>query len=184
MVTIKAILITGMPGSGKSEFAKILKERKAKVIVMSDVVKKRYNTDAKPGERLMDFAKRLREIYGDGVVARLSVEELESSKYELVGFDGVRSLAEVDEFKRLLGDKVYIVAIHSPPRLRYKRIIERMRSDDAKDISDLIKRDKEELSLGIGNVIAMADYVIVNDSSYDEFKRKCNQIIDKVLSND
>ncbi|MEM1630389.1 MAG: dephospho-CoA kinase, partial [Saccharolobus sp.] len=61
---------------------------------------------------------------------------------------------------------------------------ERMRSDDAKDISDLIKRDKEELSLGIGNVIAMADYVIVNDSSYDEFKRKCNQIIDKVLSND
>ncbi|MEM1630300.1 MAG: AAA family ATPase, partial [Saccharolobus sp.] len=46
MVTIKVILITGMPGSGKSEFAKILKERKAKVIVMSDVVKKRYNTDA------------------------------------------------------------------------------------------------------------------------------------------
>jgi len=181
VVTIKVILITGMPGSGKSEFSKLLKERGAKIIVMSEVVKKRYLVEGKPGERLMDFAKRLREIYGDGVVARLSVEELETGKYDLVGFDGVRSLAEVEEFRRLLGDNIYIVAIHSPPKLRYKRMMERMRADDSKELSDLIRRDKDELSFGIGNVIAMADYVIVNDSTYEEFKRKSNEIIDRVL---
>ncbi|WP_338601866.1 AAA family ATPase [Sulfolobus tengchongensis] len=183
VVTIKVILITGMPGSGKSEFSKILKEKGARIIVMSDVVKKRYSIEAKPGERLMDFAKRLREIYGDGVVARLSVEELESSKYNLVAFDGVRSLAEVEEFRRLLGDDIYIVAIHSPPKLRYKRMIERMRSDDSKEVSDLIRRDREELNLGIGEVIAMADYIIVNDSTYEEFKKRCDEVIDRVLKN-
>ncbi|AAK41303.1 dephospho-CoA kinase [Saccharolobus solfataricus] len=183
VVTIKVILITGMPGSGKSEFAKLLKERGAKVIVMSDVVRKRYSIEAKPGERLMDFAKRLREIYGDGVVARLCVEELGTSNHDLVVFDGVRSLAEVEEFKRLLGDSVYIVAVHSPPKIRYKRMIERLRSDDSKEISELIRRDREELKLGIGEVIAMADYIITNDSNYEEFKRRCEEVTDRVLKN-
>ncbi|AOL15591.1 dephospho-CoA kinase [Sulfolobus sp. A20] len=173
-----------MPGSGKSEFSKILRERGAKVIIMSDVVKKRYEKEAKIGESLMDFAKRLRQIYGEGVVARLSVEELDSSKYELVGFDGVRSLDEVEEFKRLLGSKTYIVAIHSPPNIRYKRMMDRSRMDDSRNLSDLLRRDREELGLGIGSVIAMADYMIINDSSYDEFKRRANEVIDKVLKND
>lgn len=183
VVSIKVILITGMPGSGKSEFAKLLREKGARVIVMSDVVKKRYSSEAKPGERLMDFAKRLREIYGEGVVARLCVEELGTGSYDLVGFDGVRSLAEVEEFKRLLGDNVYIVAVHSPPKIRYKRIIERMRSDDSKEISELMRRDREELKLGIGEVIAMADYVITNDSNYEEFKKRSEEVINRVLKN-
>lgn len=106
-----------------------------------------------------------------------------TSNHDLVVFDGVRSLAEVEEFKRLLGDSVYIVAVHSPPKIRYKRMIERLRSDDSKEISELIRRDREELKLGIGEVIAMADYIITNDSNYEEFKRRCEEVTDRVLKN-
>ncbi|AWR97675.1 AAA family ATPase [Acidianus sulfidivorans JP7] len=167
-----------MPGSGKSLLSEMLKERGFTIISMSGVLKKRYEKEAKLGEKLMDFAKRMREIYGDGVVARLCIEEV-TSKIDKVAFDGVRSLSEVEEFKRL-GNPI-IIAVHSPPYLRYERIISRMRPDDSKNINDLKMRDMEELKFGLGGVIAMADYMIVNDSTIDEFKRKANEILSRIL---
>ncbi|MEM2662636.1 MAG: AAA family ATPase, partial [Metallosphaera sp.] len=111
-----------MPGSGKSLLSSILKERGYTVIVMGDSVRKRFEKEARHGERLMDYAKRLREIYGEGIVARLSIEELRGRE-ERVVFDGVRNLAEVDEFSRL--GKPVIVAVHAPPALRYERLKKR-----------------------------------------------------------
>ncbi|MCI2414827.1 MAG: AAA family ATPase [Candidatus Aramenus sp.] len=167
-----------MPGSGKTEFAKMLKEKGFQVISMGDVLRKRYEKEARHGEKLMDFAKRIREIYGEGVVARLSVEEVPPSA-KLVAFEGVRSLYEVEEFKRL-GEPL-IVAIHSPPQLRYSRMMSRMRQDDSKDVQELRRRDLDEIKLGIGGVIAMADYVVLNDSSIEEFKRRSEEIIQRIL---
>ncbi|MEM4046321.1 MAG: dephospho-CoA kinase [Metallosphaera sp.] len=166
-----------MPGSGKSLLSSILRERGFSVIVMSESVRKRYEKDARHGERLMDYAKRLREIYGEGIVARLSIEEIRGST-EKVAFDGVRNLAEVEEFSRL-GNPL-VVAVHSPPKLRYERMKRRMRSDDSVRDEDLRRRDLEELSLGIGSVIALADVVIVNDSSEEEFKRRALEILGKI----
>ncbi|WP_423836879.1 AAA family ATPase [Sulfuracidifex metallicus] len=178
---IKVLLIAGMPGSGKSLFSNLMQEKGAKVIVMSDVVRKRFSQDGKPGERLMDYAKRLRTIYGNGVVARLSVEEM-GSPSPMVVFDGVRSLEEVEEFRNLLqGNEIYLVSIHSPPSIRYERILNRMRPDDSKDLSLIKLRDKEELEFGLGGVIAMSDYILTNTSSIAEFKSQCEEFIKKVL---
>lgn len=163
-----------MPGSGKTLFANMLRERGFYVISMGDVLRKRYEREAKIGERMMDFAKRIREIYGEGVVARLSIEEV-TPDMDKIAFEGVRSLAEVEEFKRL-GNPI-IIAIHSPPALRYQRIMSRMRADDSKNIEDLRRRDLDEIKLGIGGVIALADYVIINDSTIDDFKRRAEEII-------
>jgi len=171
------LLITGMPGSGKSLLSSVLKERGFNVIVMSDVLRKRFEKDARRGERLMDYAKRMREIYGEGIVARLSIEELRGRE-ERIAFDGVRNLAEVQEFSRL-GDTV-IVAVHSPPSVRYARLMRRMRPDDSTSVEELRRRDMEEISLGIGGVIAMADYVVINDSSEDEFRRRVLELLGRI----
>ncbi|MFP3164811.1 MAG: nucleoside monophosphate kinase [Acidianus sp.] len=171
---MNVILITGMPGSGKTLFANLLREKGFYVISMGDILRKRYEKEAKIGERMMDFAKRIREIYGEGVVARLSMEEI-TPTMSRIAFEGVRSLAEVEEFKRL-GNPI-IIAIHSPPSLRYQRMISRMRPDDSKNIEDLRRRDLDEIRLGIGGVIALADYIIINDSTIDEFKKRAEEVI-------
>ncbi|MFP3217976.1 AAA family ATPase [Acidianus sp.] len=171
---MNVILITGMPGSGKTLFANLLREKGFYVISMGDVLRKRYEKDAKIGERMMDFAKRIREIYGEGVVARLSMEEI-TPTMSRIAFEGVRSLAEVEEFKRI-GNPI-IIAIHSPPSLRYQRMISRMRPDDSKNIEDLRRRDLDEIRLGIGGVIALADYIIINDTTIDEFKKRAEEVI-------
>ncbi|AWR99918.1 AAA family ATPase [Metallosphaera hakonensis] len=166
-----------MPGSGKSLLSSILKEKGYTVIVMSDSVRKRFEKDARHGERLMDYARRLREIYGEGIVARLSIEELKGRE-EKVAFDGVRNLAEVDEFSRL--GKPLIIAVHASPATRYERLKRRMRADDSVREEDLRRRDMEEIALGIGGVIAMADVVVINDSTEEEFKRRAMEALGKL----
>lgn len=167
-----------MPGSGKSILADILKAKGFVVISMSGALRKKYESEAKIGERLMDFAKRMRELYGEGIVARLSIEEIPPYAAK-VAFDGVRSLYEVEEFKRI-GDPV-IIAVHSPPLIRYQRILSRKRPEDPQDIEGLRLRDMDELKFGIGGVIAMADYIIVNDGTIDEFKKRAEELLSRIL---
>ncbi|BFH74148.1 AAA family ATPase [Sulfurisphaera javensis] len=167
-----------MPGSGKGEFARLLSEKGIKVITMSDVLREKYEKEAKSGERLMDFAKRMRQLYGKGVVAKLCVEKIEKGS-NIVAFDGIRNWEEIEEFKKV--GEVIIVAIHSPPKLRYERLLKRARKDDILTMEGLIKRDWEELEMGIGNVIALADYVLTNDSTIEEFKSKAEELIKRIL---
>jgi len=167
-----------MPGSGKGELAKIFQEFGIKVITMSDVLRERYYKEAKEGERLMDFAMRMRKLYGKGVVAKMSIEKIPKDE-KVVVFDGVRNWEEIEEFKKL--GEVIIIAVHSPPKLRYERLLKRGRKDDTLTIEGLIKRDWEELEMGIGNVIALADYVLVNDATIEEFKSKAKELIKRLL---
>ena len=166
-----------MPGSGKGELAKLFQEMNVKVITMSDVLRERYYKEAKEGERLMDFAIRMRKLYGKGVVAKMSIEKIHNEK--IVVFDGVRNWEEIEEFKKL--GEVIIVAVHSPPKVRYERLLKRARKDDTLTVEGLMKRDWEELEMGIGNVIALADYVLVNDSTIEEFKNKAKELVKRLL---
>jgi len=166
-----------MPGSGKGELAKFFQEINVKVITMSDVLREKYHKEAKEGERLMDFAIRMRKLYGKGVVAKMSIEKIHDEK--IVVFDGVRNWEEIEEFKRV-GD-VIIIAVHSSPKVRYERLLKRARKDDTLTVEGLIKRDWEELEMGIGNVIALADYVLVNDTTVEEFKNKAKELIKRLL---
>ena len=97
---------------------------------------------------------------------------------ERVVFDGVRNLAEVDEFSRL--GKPVIVAVHAPPALRYERLKKRMRADDSLREEDLRRRDLEEIALGVGGVIALADVMVVNDSTEEEFRKRALEALGKI----
>jgi Dephospho-CoA kinase len=165
-----------MPGSGKDTLSQAIKERGYKVIVMSEVLKERYAKDALPGERLMDFAFRMRRERGRGFVAELTLEKLDP-KDKVVVINGVRNWEEVEVFRRV-GETV-LIAIHSSPKTRYERLIKRGRVEDKK-YEDLAKRDFEELQMGIGNVIAMADYVLTNEGDVEDFIKRGIELVEKV----
>jgi len=165
-----------MPGSGKDTLSQAIKERGYKVIVMSEVLKERYAKEALPGERLMDFAFRMRRERGRGFVAELTLEKVDP-KDKVVVINGVRNWEEVEVFRRV-GETV-LIAIHSSPKTRYERLIKRGRVEDKK-YEDLAKRDFEELQMGIGNVIAMADYVLTNEGDVEDFIKRGIELVEKV----
>ncbi len=175
---MKVILITGMPASGKSIVSEILKDKGIFVIKMGDVLREaalKENVDMK---NLGKFSIEIREKYGKEIVAKLTYEKIKNLRIssDIIAIEGVRSLEEYMFFKDKFKD-VILLAIHSSPKTRFKRIIERGREDDPKNFDEFIKRDLRELSYGIGNVIALADYMIINEGNIDNLKEEVENFL-------
>lgn len=166
-----AVLVTGMPGSGKSVLSDIAEKLGIPVYNMGDFIRREAMRRGVPltDEELGRLAMELRRQRGKGAVALLTVEELERDGVEVCLIDGVRSLDEVHVFKKHFRH-VVIVAVHSSPSTRYKRLRGRGRRDDPKSWDEFVRRDLRELNLGIGNVIALADIMLVNEGTLEEFR--------------
>jgi dephospho-CoA kinase len=46
-----------------------------------------------------------------------------------------------------------------------------------------MERDLRELSVGLGNAIATADYMIVNDGTKAQLKRKVREVLEEIITN-
>ncbi len=179
------ILLAGMPGSGKSVFASKAREYGFGVISLGDVIReeaKRKGLELNPKNMLM-LAKELRKIYGKDIVVKLALERILDmlDMYSIVIVDGIRNLEEVEFLKNNIMAELMIVSIHASQKTRFRRLVERGRSDDPKDWHSFLSRDYEELSLGLGNVIALSDIIIVNESSIQEFYRSIENFFNWVV---
>jgi dephospho-CoA kinase len=180
---MKIIAFTGMPFSGKSEAVKIAQEMKIPVIRMGDMV---WEETEKRGLELNDknvgiIADSMRKQHGMDIWAKKTLEKIESLKVdEKIVIDGVRNIEEIETFEEKLGNDFLLIAVQVNDDLRYKRAMNRGRRDDTMDLEMIKKRDKRELSWGLGNVIASSEMVVTNEGSQEEFKQKIKKILKKV----
>jgi dephospho-CoA kinase len=158
------IAITGMPGAGKSTAATALDAHGYRCIVMGDVIREETKrrglepNQVNTGQVMLD----LREKYGAGAVAELCVRSLRATE-RVVVIDGIRSMVEVEVFRR--AGKVMLLAVHASRARRFALLTERKRSDAPLSQASFDERDARELSVGVGNAIALADECLVNERS-------------------
>lgn len=170
-----------MPGAGKSVFVEVAtREFNIPAYTMGDVI--REETLRRYGvlkyEYMLETARRLREEYGLDYVAVKTYEKIDKSRGVAL-VDGVRSLAEVEYFRKKA--QAVIVAIHASPRTRFDRLVKRGRPGDPRTWEEFVKRDMVELEFGIGNVIALADYMIVNEGDITEAREKSRKVLKHIL---
>jgi dephospho-CoA kinase len=171
-----------MPGAGKATLRSTAENMGLPVVIMGDEIReetKRRGFDPTP-ENIGNVMLMLREEEGPTAVAKRCIPKVESSQSNIVFVDGLRSLHEVDEFKKRF-THVSLVAVHSSPEARFQRLSKRKRSDDPKGWDVFHERDLRELNVGQGDVIALADYMIVNEGSYDDFKARTNEVLQAVV---
>lgn len=170
----KILAFVGMPASGKSLAASILGESGIKVVNMGDAIREEVvrrglePTDTNVGGVGTD----LRNKEGKDAVAKRCISKIQAADSDLLVVDGVRSLAEVNCFKKIFGSDFTLVAIEAPLDTRFARVQARKRSDDMSDIDALRVRDDRELGWGMGEAIAAADIAIMNAGTLDEFRKK------------
>jgi dephospho-CoA kinase len=172
---------TGMPGSGKSLIAQVALERGYDVVVMGDIVREEaekkglHPTPENIGKTMI----QLRQTEGKAVMARKCIPKIEERKNLRVLVDGVRSLNEVDEFKRHYG-RFSLIAVHASPETRFRRLYDRKRSDDATAWKVFHERDMRELSVGLGDAIAMAEEMVVNEDSQSAAEDRIRKVLEKI----
>jgi dephospho-CoA kinase len=171
-----------MPGAGKSTAAQGLVEQGWRRIVMGDIIREQtrrrgLDPDSKNTGEVM---KALRKELGEAAVAKLCLEKIAELGTETVVVDGIRSMAEVEEFTKRAD--VLLVAVHASPRRRYSLLKERGRMDDPLSYEMFLERDKRELGVGIALAIAMADEVISNEhSSSVKLSKQTAEVVERWL---
>lgn len=181
---VRVLGFTGMPGSGKSEAMEIAKARGIPVVRMGDLIweevdRRGLSRDAK---NVGDVANEMRKSHGKDVWSLRTVERVRqlAAGKRVVIIDGVRSDAEVQTFRTQLGGDFVLVAIHTDRHHRFERMLKRARADDPTEESILQARDEREIGWGMAQCIALADEMIVNDATLDQFKRKVEVLLDRL----
>ncbi|MGC8562610.1 MAG: AAA family ATPase [Thermoplasmata archaeon] len=169
----KAILIIGMPGSGKDEFAMVAREMGIEVVNMGDIVRK-YTTDIGLSISMSgEIASKERKDHGMDIWAKRTIEQIKS---KFVVVEGVRNVEEVVRFRKDM-EIGLVVGISSGREKRFSRLLKRGREDDPRNIEDFTVRENRELSWGIGEVLATADRYICNDGTIGEFREKVREFL-------
>jgi dephospho-CoA kinase len=169
-----------MPGAGKTVVAEVARGLGLKVYSMGDVVREEVLREkgTLSWEEVKKVMFEIREREGPRAVAKRVLKAMMREDWNVAVVEGVRSLEEIEEFKTV--GEVTVLAIHSSPMDRYERLRKRGREGDPKSFEEMMERDLKELSLGLGNVIALADRMIVNDSTLESFKEKAKEVLLKL----
>jgi dephospho-CoA kinase len=177
---MKICAIVGYAGSGKTTAIEAIRDL-GLVVTMGDVVRneaKKRNLEPS-GKIIGRIAKELREKEGPGIIAKKCVDLIKNKKEDVIIVDGVRSISEVNVFRQFW--KFPIIAIIVNEEERFKRLFERGRSDDPKNVDDLKERDKREIQFGLKQVIENADFRIQNDSTIEDLKKNTRNLILKII---
>jgi len=165
--------LAGMPGSGKSVVVETAAEMGYSVVVMGDVIREetqKRGLELNP-QNIGRVMLELRRRGGASVVADMCISKIEQQESGKVIVDGLRSLSEVDAFKKRFPN-FRLMAVYASPETRFNRIYQRQRSDDPTHWELFHERDMRELGVGLGDVIAMAEYLIINENNKDKGNTK------------
>jgi dephospho-CoA kinase len=166
-MALKVIGLVGLQGSGKTEVVKALAKFDVPSVRMGDVV---WGELKRRGMKITEknvakVANEFRKKDGFGAVAKRCVPLIkEKGKGKrAVMVDGIRGIAEVEEFRKAFGKNFHLVAVWSSEGTRHSRITSRARADDAMGIESFREKDKRELGWGLGEAMVRADFLIINE---------------------
>ncbi|MEM0087524.1 MAG: AAA family ATPase [Thermofilum sp.] len=178
------ILVAGMPGAGKSIVSEAARTLGLRIVRMGDIIREIAAENSKPpsDEVLGYISQKIRELHGRDIVARAALHIACSEEHGgPVLVEGVRSPEEVEYFRRH-SRRCLTIAVHSPPNVRYQRLLARGRKDDPKSWEEFKTRDERELALGLGSVIALADIILVNhEKRPEDLFVEAKSILEKVI---
>jgi dephospho-CoA kinase len=154
--------ITGMSGVKKSKVAEILSSYGMRNFSLSSVLKEELAIKGvkQTPENIARAASKMRKKYGASAVAKKLIGKIKLNENDILVIDGIRNVEEVNYLKRLCSSFT-LLCIHSSPLTRLKMAMNT--KSNLKTLKELEKQDEYNLNLGIGEVIAKADYMIINE---------------------
>lgn len=179
---ITLLAIVGMPGSGKTVSAHFFKKNNIPVLRFGDQtdigLKELGLTRNEHNER--GYREKLRKEFGMAAYA-IKTEpriNLEAKRSEFIILDGLYSWEEYIYLKKRF-PQLKLLCIYAEPEVRYNRLTTRTvrplsrKEARERDIAELVNLNK-------GGPIALADYLIENNTDVDSLNKKLSLLLDRV----
>jgi dephospho-CoA kinase len=176
--TRRLIGLTGTNASGKGEAAAYFRAKDYGYHSLSDVIRDVLAHRGLPATRdnLIRVGNELREKEGADVLARRIYQRISGNAV----IDSIRNPYEI-QFLRSRGGFI-LLAIDAPVKLRYERALLRGREESAATLAEFIAKEREEMTdrdqgQQLLNCMGMADYIVTNDSTLEEFHKKLERFL-------
>lgn len=173
------LAFVGMPGAGKSEAAAYLKQKGVPFVRFGDLTDegiKAMGLSLTP-ENERFYREKIRHELGMGAYAIKAEPKLNNllKSYSLIAIDGLYSWEEYTFLKEKFPN-LLLIHVYAEPAKRYKRLAKRpirpvpYEESRNRDVTELEKLNK-------GGPIAIADYIIENDTSLEDLHSKIDRML-------
>jgi dephospho-CoA kinase len=177
----KVFAIVGMAGAGKTTVANHLAKLEFTKIYFGDITMERVREEGleENEENERKIREQLRKKYGMGAYARLNLPKIrEAIKRGHIVIDGLYSMEEYLYLYQEFKDIMILLHIFTPSAIRRKRLSRRTVRPLTPEIC--IQRDFAEIqNLNKGGPIALADYTIINNNTFQEMYGEVDEIVKK-----
>lgn len=178
--------VTGYLASGKDTVAQYLQSKNFHHYSLSDELRAILKERGVPSNRdnQVKVGNELREKYGADYLARRVSKKIVTPAV----ISSIRTPGEVTALKE--NKDFHLLFIDAPLDVRYQRIISRGREGQATQTFEEFKSQEEREMTGASHqqqlkaVADMADYIITNDSTEQEFYNKIDQIMSQLEEKD
>jgi len=159
------ILITGLPGSGKSSAAEVIKKKfNADIVNTGDIIREEVK------KRGLEYTPKTDAFVAhwfhtggrEKLLVKRAWNKIKKSKKKIIVIDGLRSDEQLKYLEKLAKTKLFIIAIITSFKVRAERELKRGRFGKEETMGYLKTREKLEKSHGIDKLIKKADYKINN----------------------
>jgi len=201
---VKIVVLSGLPLSGKTTNAKVIGPKYGMPLyetgteVLEEVTSRGFEFTPENIKKITDECKKI----SDSFFTERLMKKIDKLPSEVPGvfISGIRAVSEVEILRKHYGDdNVFVIAFHTSMKTRFKRLdnpdrIEETKGAKAKEdellrnFDNFLARNKKELGYGVGDVIALAEYVMSTENriwpyvTLDENQTSFETIIREILN--
>jgi dephospho-CoA kinase len=177
----------GKNGAGKDFFLEYLAEKYAlPMISIGNIVRELAAKDglALTRDALHQTSKKYMDAYGQTFFPAQIVKKIKESDAPVYLVSGVRPLSDVRYLKENFGKEFLLVdVVVSDDNVRYARMLARGSDRDGKSIEKLRAYDAgEEAQFQTSESEKLADYVVKNDGTVEDFYAACEAFYAGILA--
>ena len=179
--------LTGKNASGKGNLANYLQQKGFCYYSLSDVLRDimKLRKIVITRQNLINFANNLRKKYGPSILSDILIKKIDKNNNYVI--DSIRNPEEIKALRKYGSFVLFNVVASS--KIRFERIRKRNRPGDPKTYQEFIRLEKQELQSSdehnqqLLECSKLAEYVIKNNGSLEEFHNKIDIILKKLLMN-
>ncbi len=175
--------VTGQPSSGKDTIVEHLESLGFAGISTSDFIRKEMSAVSLPMDRahMHDFVNKMRGLRGPGYLALEAIKNIVGD----TAVSGLRNVAEVAALKEAFGGQFVLLVAEAPIEIRFQRTQGRSREGDHVSFEQFKAQEESERhgapdAQQVDAVVSLADYVIKNTGTKEEFKKKINDLLENI----
>lgn len=162
--------LTGTNSAGKGEALAFFVSRGYAAFSLSDIIRDELRRQGKTVTRdnMIRTGNLLRRQGGPDVLARRAMDRVAGATV----IDSIRNPREIEYFRAR--SRFTLLAIDAPIEIRYRRALARGRDESASGLEEFRAKEAEEHSAEetgqqLQTCMEMADHIVVNDGSLEDF---------------